>query len=232
MELNVDIISDVICPWCYIGKRRFEKAVRSIAGQHTVKARWLPFQLNPMMPEEGMDRVAYRSKKFGSWERSQEMDAQVAATGLAEGIRFGFGRMERTPNTFDAHRLIWLAGERGVQDAVVEAIFRGYFTEGLNVNDRETLTEVVGGAGLDREEVSRLLSGDEGADAIRREEKRARADAVQGVPLFVVNGLVPLSGAQDPATFVAAFGAAAERGRAPAPGEGEACGIEPGSRKC
>src|SRR3954464_14907495 len=128
MTFTIDIISDVICPWCFIGKRRLEKAVAALDGAHEVRVRWLPFQLNPQMPPEGVSRREYRTRKFGSWERSLELDAQVAAAGEGEGIHFAFERMERTPNTLDAHRLIWLAEQEGIQDAVVEALFRAYFS--------------------------------------------------------------------------------------------------------
>src|SRR5262245_61026807 len=134
MALLVDVISDVICPWCYIGKRRLEKAVAAVDGP--VKVRWLPFQLNPAMPKEGVSRREYRTRKFGSWERSLELDARVVAVGEAEGIRFAFDRIERTPNTLDAHRLIGLAEKQGVQGAVVEALFRAYFTEGRDISNR------------------------------------------------------------------------------------------------
>ena len=106
MILHIDIISDVICPWCFIGKRRLEKAVANLDRQQEVRVRWLPFQLNPQMPKEGTSRRDYRTKKFGSWERSQELDAQMIAVGETEDIHFTFDRMERTPNTLDAHRLI------------------------------------------------------------------------------------------------------------------------------
>src|SRR5882757_5504707 len=107
MPLTVEVISDVICPWCFIGKRRMEKAIAFLA--EPVQVRWLPFQLNPTMPRNGISRREYRIKKFGSWERSQELDARVIAVGKEEGIDFAFDRIERTPNTVDAHRLIWLA---------------------------------------------------------------------------------------------------------------------------
>jgi predicted DsbA family dithiol-disulfide isomerase len=107
MLLHIDVISDVICPWCYIGKKRLEKAIAAHDGQ--VKVRWLPFQMNPAMPKDGISRREYRTKKFGSWERWLELDAQVATAGTAEGIRFAFDRMERIPNTLEAHRLIWMA---------------------------------------------------------------------------------------------------------------------------
>jgi DSBA-like thioredoxin domain len=119
MSLQIAVFSDVICPWCFIGKRRLEKAIAAMAQTHNVRERWLPFQLNPQMPREGISRKDYRTKKFGSWERSQELDAKVIAVGQMEGIHFAFDKIERTPNTLDAHRLIWLADKHGVQDPVV-----------------------------------------------------------------------------------------------------------------
>jgi len=110
MNLAVDVISDVICPWCYIGKRRLERAIAAVEGQHEVQVHWHPFQLNPTMPKEGISRKEYRVRKFGSWERSLELDAKVIAVGESERIHFAFDKTERTPNTVDAHRLIWLAG--------------------------------------------------------------------------------------------------------------------------
>lgn len=203
MTLAVDVISDVICPWCFIGKRRLEKAIAAHGG--SVKVRWLPFQLNPQMPQEGVSRREYRTKKFGSWERSLELDAQVAAAGTAEGIHFAFDPMERTPNTLDAHRLIWLADTEGVQDAVVEALFRAYFTDGRDIGDRQTLLDVVAEAGLDRGKAEGVLTSDGGQEAIREANELARRVRVEGVPFFVLNGKVTLSGAQPPEAFLAAF---------------------------
>src|SRR5476651_218703 len=160
MSLQVDVISDVICPWCFIGKRRLEKAVAALDGQHEVRVRWLPFQLNPEMPKEGVSRKEYRTKKFGSWERSLELDAQIAAAGKPEGIVFASDRIERTPNTLDAHRLIWLADKQGVQDAVMEALFRAYFTEGRDISNRQTLIDVVAEASLDRHRAEAILNSD------------------------------------------------------------------------
>ena len=151
MNLAIDVISDVICPWCYIGKRRLEKAIAAFDGKQEVRVRWLPFQLNPTMPKEGISRKEYRIRKFGSWERSLELDAKVVAVGETEGIHFAFDRIERTPNTVDAHRLIWLADQQGCQDAVVEALFRAYFTEGRDISNRQTLIDVVAEAGLERQ---------------------------------------------------------------------------------
>ncbi|AMV40154.1 DsbA family oxidoreductase [Planctomyces sp. SH-PL62] len=221
--LTIDVISDVICPWCFIGKRRLEKALNGRAAT----VRWHPFQLNPDMPREGIERREYRIRKFGSWERSQGLDAQVAAAGRGEGIAFNFDRQSRTPNTLDAHRVIWLAGERGVQDAVAEALFLAYFTEGRDLADRETLAEIAAGAGLTQ--VEELLAGDKGLDVVRAGEEQARHLGVSGVPFFVVNGKVALSGAQPPELFLQAFEQAGEGVVA-----GESCEIdsETGGRGC
>jgi predicted DsbA family dithiol-disulfide isomerase len=176
MALFIDIISDVICPWCYIGKRRLEKAVAAFGGP--VNGRWLPFQLNPTMPKEGVSRREYRTKKFGSWERSQELDARVVAVGKEEGIHFAFDRIERTPNTLDAHRLIGLAERKGVQGAVVEALFRAYFTEGRDISNRQILLDVVAEAGLDRGKAEGVLNDDDGFEPIKEAEGLSRRHRV------------------------------------------------------
>src|SRR3954447_14642149 len=176
--LAVDVISDVICPWGFIGKRRLEKAVAAHGGP--VRVRWLPFQLNPQMPQEGVSRREYRTGKFGSWERSLELDAQVAAAGATESIHFAFDRMERTPNTLDAHRLIWLAETQGVQDAVVEALFRAYFTEGRDLSNRQMLLDVVAEAGLDRHQAEAVLNTN-GMDAFQEAEGLSHRHRVDGV---------------------------------------------------
>jgi predicted DsbA family dithiol-disulfide isomerase len=204
MNLNVDVISDVICPWCYIGKKRLERAIASVEGQQ-VRVRWLPYQLNPTMPKEGISRKEYRIRKFGSWERSLELDAKMIAVGETEGIHFAFDRIERTPNTVDAHRLIWLANKKGVQDAVVEALFVAYFTEGRDIADRQTLIDVVTEGGLERRLARDVLNDDEGTDAIKEAEELSRRHQVGGVPFFIVNNEITLSGAQQPDVFLAAF---------------------------
>ena len=203
MTLTVDVISDVICPWCFIGKRRLEKAIAAHGKPVTVQ--WHAFQLNPAMPKEGISRREYRIRKFGSWERSMQLDANIVATGKDEGILFDFDRMERTPNTVDAHRLIWVADKEGVQNAVVEALFRAYFTEGRDISNRQMLIDVVAEAGLDRGKAEAVLDGDEGIEAINDAGAEARRLRVDSVPFFVVNGKITLSGAQQPDTFLEAF---------------------------
>jgi predicted DsbA family dithiol-disulfide isomerase len=205
LNLTIDVISDIICPWCYIGKRRLEKAIAAQDRQHEVRVRWLLFQLNPQMPKEGTNRREYRTKKFGSWERSQELDAKVVAVGKSEGIHFAFERIERTPNTLDAHRLIWLSDKDGVQDAVVEALFRAYFTEGRDISNRQTLIDVVAEAGLDRARAEGVLNSDDGLEAMKEAEELSRRFRVEGVPFFVVNNKITLSGAQQPDSLLEAF---------------------------
>ena len=136
--LRIDIVSDAICPWCYIGKRQLERALAALAqeGLH-FSVHWNPFQLNPDMPKEGRDRIAYRALKFGSAERARELDERVAGAAANVGLSFRQDLMLRTPNTLDAHRLIWLAGREGMQDAVMEAVFAAYFTQGRDIGDRE-----------------------------------------------------------------------------------------------
>ncbi len=220
--LTIDVISDVICPWCFIGKRRLEKAL----GGRPATVRWHPFQLNPDMAREGVERRSYRIKKFGSWERSQELDAQVAAAGQGEGLAFNFDCQARTPNTLDTHRVIWFAGERDVQDAVVEALFQAYFTDGRDLSKRATLAEVAAGSGLDRAEVEEMLAGDKGLDVVLAGEEQGRRLGVSGVPFFVLNGKVALSGAQPPEMFLQAFEQAGE-----VVVTGETCEVDSGAGK-
>jgi predicted DsbA family dithiol-disulfide isomerase len=205
MNVTVNVISDVICPWCYIGKRRLETAIASFERQQAVRVRWLPFELNPTMPQAGISRKEYRIRKFGSWERSLELDAKLVEVGETEGIHFAFGRIERTPNTVDAHRLIWLADQQGCQDAIVEALFRAYFTQGRDITNRQTLIDVVAEAGLERQHAENLLNSEEGMDAIKEAEGLSRRYQVDGVPFFMINNQITLSGAQQPNAFLDAF---------------------------
>jgi predicted DsbA family dithiol-disulfide isomerase len=227
MKMTIDIVSDVICPWCYVGKRQLEKAV-VLTGRGDIQVRWHPFELNPTMPKMGMNRKEYRTAKFGSWDRSLELDAQVTEAGRAVGIPFDFDKIERTPNTLDAHQLIWLADKEGVQDAVVEALFRAYFTEGADITQRSVLLKVAADAGLDRSRAEMLLNGDDGIAAIRAAEDQARRAGVQGVPLFTINDTIVLPGAMKVSAFVDAFNrASVEKATAT---EGSFCKMEPGGK--
>lgn len=205
MKLRVDVFSDVVCPWCFVGKRRLERAVQLLGDDVNLDVTWRPFQLNPTMPREGIDRHEYRARKFGSQARSDALDAQLAAVGREVGLDFRFDLIARTPNTFDAHRLLRLARERDVQDRVAEGLFRAYFVEGRDVGDHAVLADVATRAGLDRDEVTRFLASSEGVAQVADEEAEGRDLGIDGVPFFVVNQTYGISGAQPPEYLAAAF---------------------------
>jgi predicted DsbA family dithiol-disulfide isomerase len=197
----IDIISDVICPWCFIGKRRLERALAA-RPEFDVQIAWQPFQLNPDMPPEGMDRSAYLAAKFGSPAHARHINREVDRVGPEEGIAFAFDRIERTPNTIDAHRLIRLAGEQGCQDRVVELLFRRYFEEGVDIGDTDRLVEIAVEAGIDCDVARADLESGRGLEAVRLADLQARKMGVAGVPCFVFDGRYAVSGAQAPEVFV------------------------------
>jgi predicted DsbA family dithiol-disulfide isomerase len=209
--LRIEVVSDVVCPWCFVGKRRLEQAVALVredapAGRDfTPRVVWKPFELNPGLPREGLDRAAYRRAKFGSLEHSQLLDARLLAVGESVGIPFAFEKIQRTPNTFDAHRLLWLAESLDRQDALAEALFRAYFLEGKNVGDHAVLADLAEGSGIPRERAVALLAGRDGEREVRLEEDRAWRSGIQGVPHFVIEGAAPISGAQNPEILAAAI---------------------------
>jgi predicted DsbA family dithiol-disulfide isomerase len=204
-NISIEIYSDVICPWCYVGKRRLERALGQLRDRAQAQIDWRPFQLNPTMPLDGMDRTAYLKAKFGSLENFGRMKEQLLAAGEEEEIPFAFDKIQRTPNTFAAHRLVWYAAQRGKQDQVVEALFCAYFLEGKNIGDVKTLVRVAGEAGLDRTETEEFLASDKGAVEVKTEEAVGRRLGISGVPYFVFNGRIAISGAQPPEIFVSAL---------------------------
>jgi len=155
--VSIEVYSDVICPWCYIGKRRIERALTQVKEGTQAVITWRPFQLNPTMPKEGMDRTTYLETKFGSLKAFRQLEEQMLAAGRAEQISFAFDKLSRTPNTFNAHRLIWFGAREGLQDAVVESLFRGYFEEGADIGCVSTLVQLAERAGLKAETVERVL---------------------------------------------------------------------------
>jgi len=203
--VTIDIYSDIVCPWCYVGKRRLERALAQLNGGAHARITWRPFQLNPTMPSDGMDRTAYLKAKFGSSETFGRMEEQLLAAGVEERIPFAFEKIQRTPNTFVAHRLVWYAEQQGKQDTMVEALFRGYFLEGKNIGDVTTLTHVAAEAGLDRTETEEFLESEKGVVEVKAEEAVGRRLGIRGVPYFVINGAVAISGAQPPDIFVSAI---------------------------
>jgi predicted DsbA family dithiol-disulfide isomerase len=196
--LNIQIVSDAICPWCYVAKRNFERAASQLPKDVNVTVQWLPYELNPDMPADGKDRRAYRSAKFGSWERSQALDADVAAAGAQVGLVMRHDLMQRTPNTFRAHRLIWLANQEGVQDAVVEALFGAYFVEGLDVGNVDVLVNIGVNAGIDVARMQSFFDTTLGVAEVSQASLSARQSGISGVPTFVINGQAAFSGAQRP----------------------------------
>ncbi|HSN03890.1 MAG TPA: DsbA family oxidoreductase [Nitrospira sp.] len=201
--LHIEVYSDVVCPWCYVGKRRLERALASFGGDARVT--WRPFQLNPTMPGEGMDRTAYLEAKFGSLEAFRKLEEHVLAAGASERISFAFEKIARTPNTFAAHRLIWLGEREGCQDAVVDSLFRGYFEEGADIGSVPTLLQLASRAGLSAELVERVLRSDEGTAEVKAEEAAGHKLGIRGVPYFVVEGAYAISGAQPVDIFVSAL---------------------------
>lgn len=203
--LHIQVASDVICPWCYIGKRRLSKALALVAGEVATSIEWLPFQLNPAMPPQGVPRAEYRRAKFGSLERARELDARVAREGAGEGIHFAFERMERTPNTIRAHELIDLAQRQGKAEAVVDALFRAYFEDALDIGDQAVLAGVSGQCGV----VGWPDAADHGRVAAL--EERVRDLGISGVPTFIFDRRSGISGAYPPAELAAAIRAAVPR---------------------
>ena len=208
--LRIEVYSDVVCPWCYIGKRRLERALGQLNGAAPARITWRPYQLNPTMPKDGMDRTTYLEAKFGSLDAFRQMEEHVLAAGAAERIPFAFEKVARTPNTFLAHRLIWYAEQQSRQDAVVESLFRGYFTEGADIGLVPVLGQLAGRAGLDAVAVESFLQREEGATEVKAEEAAGHRLGIRGVPYFLVNGSISISGAQPPDIFVAALQQAEE----------------------
>ncbi len=210
--LSIDIVSDVVCPWCYVGKRRLEAALAQRASDDApVQVRWLAFQLNPDIPAGGVDRRTYLEQKFGGPERAKQIYARIKAAGDEVGISFDFERIARQPNTVNAHRLIAWAQDvdLNASDAVIERLFRAYFVEGINIGDIDALARLAGDAGFDATAARAWLVSDAGRSAVEAEEQRARALGVTGVPFFVFNQRLAVSGAQPPEVLLGAIEQAA-----------------------
>ncbi|MGE3917767.1 MAG: DsbA family oxidoreductase [Hyphomicrobiaceae bacterium] len=197
--LGVTVYSDVICPWCYIGKRRFEAAIDSPGMPQVFAIGWRPFELNPDMPSEGMERAAYRARKFGA-ERASELDRQMAENGREAGIVFAFDRMKVTPNTRLAHRLVWQAGQEGpvAQNAIVNRLFAAYFEEGADIGRRDVLIDLAEEAGLDVKGCKVALFDDASLEAVLDLEDAGIRMGIRGVPFFILAGKYAISGAQPP----------------------------------
>lgn len=198
--VHIDVYSDPVCPWCFIGKRRLERTLEArddIAATLT----WRTFQLNPDMPPEGMDRLHYLSSKFGGFERAAKFYDVIAEAGQSERIAFDFDAIQHTPNTLDAHRLIRFAGLHDHQSDVVEALFRAYFFEAEDIGDHGVLTRIAHAVGLDGRAVSAYLASDTDCAEVAAEDLRARRMSIDAVPCFIIDGQYAISGAQEPEAF-------------------------------
>lgn len=195
--IKLDIISDPICPWCYIGKANLDRALERHP-EHSFEIEWHPFQLNPDMPPDGMDRREYLEAKFGGREAAIQTYFRIAEAGEAAGLAINFGAIKTTPNTIDAHRLVHWSGLDGRQTAVVSALFKAYFDEGRDIGDREVLLDIAAATGLDRAVTGRLIGSDADIDDIKARDRNARERGVSGVPTFVVANQHVVVGAQPP----------------------------------
>jgi predicted DsbA family dithiol-disulfide isomerase len=207
-KLSIDVVSDVVCPWCFIGKRRLEKAI-AMKPDIAVAVRWHPFFLNPWIPREGVDRKTYLETKFGSADRYDAIAQRVAAAAAAEGLTYAVGKISRQPNTLDCHRLILWAQTMGDPSAMKQRLMDLYFTEGADLTDRATLVRAARDCGLDAERIRKLLDSDADVDAVERQAQSAKEAGIEGVPCFIFGGTLAVSGAQAPEHLAGAIERAA-----------------------
>ncbi len=196
-RLAIEIVHDLVCPWCYLGIRRLMRTLRR-RPDLLFELTWRPFLLNPDMPRVGMARPEYVIRKFGGEDRARRLYTSIADIGRAEGLQFRFDRIRRTPSSVDAHRLVRYAARFGQADAMVEALFAAHFTDGYDIGDHGVLIATAAACGLDGPGVRRFLGGDEEADAVHAENLRAHRLGINGVPCFVVSGRHAIAGAQEP----------------------------------
>jgi predicted DsbA family dithiol-disulfide isomerase len=197
--LTIDIVSDLVCPWCFIGKRHLEAALASMGETAPqVQIRWHPFQLNPDLPLEGVSRKSYIETKFGGPQRAAEVYERVKKAGAATGLDLMFDRIQQQPNTLAGHALVALAQEEGVGDAVVEALFKAYFEQGVFIGEIITLADIGAAHGLSREKIETVLGDAQTLQNIAAQDASVRAQGISGVPFFVIDQKFSLSGAQPP----------------------------------
>lgn len=209
--IRLDIFSDPVCPWCYIGKTYLDRALEQ-AADHPFAIEWHPFQLNPDMAPGGVDRVEYLAARFGGRDKVVAMSQRVELAAREAGIEIDFDRIPRIPNTLDAHRVIHWAGLEGRQTPMVSALFRAYWREGRDIGDAEVLADVAAGVGLDRAVVARLLAGDADRAGIAERDAHARSRGVNAVPTFLIGNRYVLQGAQADTTWAEAIAELAEKG--------------------
>ncbi|QHT67096.1 DsbA family oxidoreductase [Rhodocytophaga rosea] len=222
--IRIDIVSDIVCPWCYIGKRRLERALDKLSDKFDFVLEYHPFELNPAMPIEGVKQQEYLIKKFGSTERYHQLTRQVTQVAAQEDISFHYDKQQVSPNTRNAHRLVQLANQEGKQVEMVEALFKAYFTDGIDLSKRENMLAVAVQVGLDREKTSKLLASEEGLLQIALAEQELQKLGITGVPFYIVNNTYGISGAQPLDAFVQVFEQIGSEVAVSA--EGDACDID------
>ncbi|HEU5291272.1 MAG TPA: DsbA family oxidoreductase [Cyclobacteriaceae bacterium] len=205
-KIKVDIVSDVVCPWCYIGKRRLEKAIDSLKEKFDFELEYHPFELNPDTPISGVNQQEYLTKKFGGGEaRYQQLTNHVTQVAAGEGLHFNFAKQHVLPNTRDAHRVIQFAKQEGKQPEAKEAFMKAYFEDGIDLSKKENLIDVAVQAGLSKQAVEKLLSTEEGRESIVKVEREMQQLGITGVPFYIINNKYGVSGAQPSTTFIQAF---------------------------
>lgn len=201
-KIRIDVVSDVVCPWCYIGKRRLENALSRLPQDIEVDINFLPFELNPELPKGGSDHKQYLSNKFGSHERYEQLTSHVVNVASEEGLKFDFGKQSVMPNTLDSHRLILFAKKAGKQIELKEALMKAYFEDGVDLSKHENLVSIAVANGLDRNEVQSFLATDEGAKEIKEMEQLNLQRGISGVPFYIINNKYGVSGAQPSDAFL------------------------------
>ena len=207
--LTIDVVSDVVCPWCFIGKKRLEKAL-ALRPDTPVEVRWHPYFLNDWVPREGISRDAYLTKKFGSPERYKSIAGRVADAAAAEGLTYNVGGIARQPNTLDCHRLILWARNAGDPGRMKQRLMELYFTEGADLTDREVLVQAAADCGMDAAVTRELLASDRDIERVTQEAEQAKEAGIDGVPCFILGGVMAVSGAQDPVYLADAMDRAVE----------------------
>jgi predicted DsbA family dithiol-disulfide isomerase len=222
-KIKVEIVSDVVCPWCYIGKRRIEGAMNELRDQFDFEVSYLPFELNPQTPKEGFNQKEYLEKKFGGEERYHQLTNYVKSVASGEGLAFDFDKQKKSPNTRDMHRIIWFAKEEGKQLAIKEAFMEAYFEKSVDLTKRENLLGISKSVGLDENRISSLLESEEGLAEVILEEQNNIQRGINGVPYYIINNQYGISGAQPKDTFVKAL---TQIGNESVAAEGESCAVD------
>jgi predicted DsbA family dithiol-disulfide isomerase len=222
-KIKIDIASDVVCPWCYIGKRRIEKAMTELGDQFEFDVSYMPFELNPQTPKEGFNQKEYLTKKFGSEEKYNQITNHVASVAAGEGLKFDFSKQKVSPNTRDAHRIIAFAKQEGKQLVAKEAFMKAYFEDGVDLTKKENLLAISEQVGLDPQRISVLLNSDEGLAEVIMSEQANHQRGISGVPYYIINNQYGISGAQSSEVFVQAL---TQIGKQSVTTTGEACAVD------